>query len=115
MKWVKQVHKNYDQGIALTHYDQLFVRVKDHQSVKSVKRAIARKGLLLRANRRSYKSLNLWLNRIDDFLWAFAFILLLLSSIALINSFMLLSADRKYEFGLLLMFGSSSGKRDFYR
>ena len=108
LNWVKKIHQNYGQTTAQSHYDQLFVRVKNHQSVKTVKNSIARKGLLIRSDRRSYKSLNSWLNRIDDFLWVFAFVLFLLSSIALVNSFMLLSADRKYEFGLLLMFGSSS-------
>lgn len=108
LNWVKKIHQNYGQTTAQSHYDQLFVRVKNHQSVKTVKSSIARKGLLIRSDRRSYKNLNSWLNRIDDFLWVFAFVLFLLSSIALVNSFMLLSADRKYEFGLLLMFGSSS-------
>lgn len=107
MEWVRSLHLKSRQNIAANHYDHVFLRVDNPRDLPAVEKKIASLGLLTERPPQNYNKLFDWLDKIDLVLWGVAGVLLLLSAIALFNSFMILTNQKRYEFGLYLVFGAS--------
>lgn len=107
LPWVIRTNKSWGLNAAAKSYDQVFLRVDNFKNVGSVKKKLERLKLSYTAENRKYKGLFTWINRLDYIFWGVAIVLLALSGIALANAFMLLSIEKRYEFGLYLVFGAS--------
>ena len=107
IRWVEGYHRSQDMKIAADSYDQIFVRVKNSKNVGKIKKRLKKYNLVSHARSKKYGELFRWISKIDYIFWSTAFILILLSGISLVNSFTLLSTEKRYEFGLYLVLGSS--------
>ena len=108
LKWVEKYHKSQNMYLAANSYNQIFVRIKNFKDVNKIKNRVKKFGLISHSQTKKYDKLMQWITKIDYIFWAIAFILIILSGISLINSFALLTIEKKYEFGLYVIFGSSS-------
>lgn len=107
LNWVRSTHKNRNMRRAASHYDQVFVKVSDPKKIPSVVQKAKRMGLLTPKAKKQFNRLYSLLEKADWIFWGIAAVLLLLTSISLINAFTLLANEKKYEFGLYLVFGAS--------
>jgi len=108
LSWVKKMHLQDQQFRAAASYDKLFIHVKSSDKADLVISRLKDMGLvILSGGETTYSKINKWLNRLDYLLWSFVAILLLISAISLSNSFMILTTQKRYEFGLYLVFGAS--------
>lgn len=108
IRWVWSTHRSVDQIKAVNSYDQAFLKVENPKDIDTVRRKVRRMGLDFPKQGRKYNELYTIINRIDVVFWGLAAILMILTVIALGNSFTLLAVEKKYEFGLYLVFGASS-------
>ncbi len=107
LPWVKKMHRSWGYRSAMISYDQAFIKATAFKHVDGLKTKVRRMGLASTTTSQRYKELFSWLNRLDYIFWGAAIVLLVLTGIALANAFMLLSIEKKYEFGLYLVFGAS--------
>lgn len=105
--WVHKLHRSRKMQKAYNSFDQVFVFVDNHQNVKDVTKQILDMNLQIPKSEQGFDKLFDLLKNFDLFFKLFALVLGVLSIIAMVNSFMLLAYQRKYEFGLYLVFGSS--------
>ena len=105
--WVERYHRKQGMNKASSSYDQVFVKIKNSKNTPKIKRKAKKLGLISYNQSRKYGELFKWIEKIDYIFWGIASILIILSGISLVNSFTLLSAEKKYEFGLYLVLGSS--------
>ncbi|MDH4200519.1 MAG: hypothetical protein OEV66_09085 [Spirochaetia bacterium] len=108
LKWVRGIHLNGRQYKAANSYDKIFIQLKNIKDMETISNRLALNGLtVISGSNNSYIKVTKWLNNLDILLWTFVFILLFISAISLSNSFMILTTQKKYEFGLYLVFGAS--------
>ena len=107
LSWVTNYHRSQDMQLASDSYDQIFIRVKNSKNVGKIKRKLKKFGLISHTSSKKYGKLFRWIAKIDYIFWITASILIFLSGISLVNSFSLLAIEKKYEFGLYLVLGSS--------
>ena len=107
LTWVKRYHKREGMKQASSSYDQIFVKIKNSKDTSKIKKRAKKFGLISYNQSKKYGELFKWIEKIDYIFWSVALILLLFSGISLVNSFTLLSTEKKYEFGLYLVLGSS--------
>lgn len=107
LSWVEQFHRKKSKKKSLNSYDSVFLKIKSVAHLDSVKTKIKKMGLIIPEKTGSYRSILKWIDYFDYIFWGTGFLLLLLSSVAMVNAFSLLSIEKKYEFGLFLVFGSS--------
>ena len=106
--WVKKLHLRDRQYKAASSYDKMYIRIKNIKDENTIIDRLTSYGLTVVSEKENtYNKISKWLNRIDILLWAFVSILLLISAISLSNSFMILTTQKRYEFGLYLVFGAS--------
>ena len=108
MKWVRSKHLNSGQKTAANVYDKVFLKIKNPKNRVGVLRKIKKLGLLTgKTGQAQYGRLFEWLDKFDIAVWVAVSLLIFIGAISLSNSFMLLAIEKKYEFGLYLVFGSS--------
>lgn len=108
LEWVRQMHIRDNQYRAAASYDKVFIQVKKTAEVSEIIDKLKKTGLIVvSGNDNTYSKINKWLGRLDIMLWSFVAILLIISAISLSNSFMILTTQKRYEFGLYLVFGAS--------
>ncbi len=107
LSWVTKYHRSQNMKLASDSYDQIFIRVKNSKNVSKIKKKLKKFGLISHTQSKQYSKLFKWIAKIDYIFWFTASILILLSGISLVNSFSLLATEKKYEFGLYLVLGSS--------
>jgi len=108
MKWVRSKHLNSGQKTAANVYDKVFLKTKNPKNRNSLLRKIKKLGLLTaKTGQAQYGRLFDWLDKFDIAVWVAVSLLIFIGAISLSNSFMLLAIEKKYEFGLYLVFGSS--------
>ncbi|MCB1201147.1 MAG: ABC transporter permease [Leptospiraceae bacterium] len=107
LNWVRNSHLSRGMKKSASHYDQIFVTTSDPKNQQRVVAGIQKLGLKVAESKPKYKELYSTLSKADYILWGFAGILLILTTIALFNAFTLLAMEKKYEFGLFLVFGAS--------
>ena len=108
LDWVRKMHLRDRQYRAANSYDKIYIQVKNANAVNTVIEKLTKYELMATSgNDNTYILINKWLNRMDILLWSFVAILLLISAISLSNSFMILTTQKRYEFGLFLVFGAS--------
>lgn len=107
LNFVKEEHRQLEQKNALNSYDQLFVVFQNTLALEEFKKMAAKEGWQLPAQEKKYAELFRILDKLDYLFWGIAFILLLLSILAMANAFALLAVEKKFEFGLYLVFGAS--------
>ena len=107
LKWVEKYHRRQNMQRASSSYDQVFVKVKNSKDTPFVKKKAKKLGLISHNQSKQYGNLFKWIKKIDYIFWTITSVLLILSGISLVNSFTLLSVEKKYEFGLYLVLGSS--------
>ncbi len=107
LSWVENFHRQKKKYKSLNSYDSIFLKVQNVTLLDDVKDSVRRMGLIIPEKTGSYSSLLQWMNYLDYIFWGVGILLAILSSVAMINAFSLLSIEKKYEFGLYLVFGSS--------
>jgi len=107
LTWVKKHHFLNNQKKAANSYDQVFIKISNPKYKEQIKKKIRKIGLVFPKSKKNYKKLYYYLNKLDYIFWFIAGILLILTTIAMGNSFMLLAIEKKHEFGLFLVFGAS--------
>jgi ABC-type antimicrobial peptide transport system permease subunit len=108
LEWVKQIHSNSNQKKAAASYDKLYIKVHNMGMMDSLLNKLSQYPVnIVSGDKNSGSKISKWLGNLDILLWTFVAILLLISSISLSNSFMILTAQKKFEFGLYLVFGAS--------
>ncbi len=107
LSWVESQHKLQNQTKAMSHYDQAFLNIPDARNITPVLERAQKRGYKSPEKKARFEKLHEILNRVQYVFWGFAAVLLLLSVVAFINSFSLLALEKKYEFGLYLVFGAS--------
>ncbi|MBV6492146.1 MAG: hypothetical protein LDLANPLL_00137 [Turneriella sp.] len=107
LDWVQKKHRERKQVNALNSYDQIFVKVVNEKSLPAVIKAAQREKLRVPEQTKRFGTVLKSLEKIDLIFVLVAFVLGLLASISLANSFALLATQNRYEFGLYLVFGSS--------
>jgi ABC-type antimicrobial peptide transport system permease subunit len=108
LEWVRNMHLRDRQIRAADSYDKIYIRVKNINDVNKIVERLTNYGfVVISGDNETYSKINKWLNRLDVLLWSFVAILLLISAISLSNSFMILTTQKRYEFGLYLVFGAS--------
>jgi ABC-type antimicrobial peptide transport system permease subunit len=108
LTWVRDMHLQDHQSRAANSYDKIYIQVKNINNVNKIVERLTKSGLtVISGDDNTYNKINKWLNRLDILLWSFVAILLLISAISLSNSFMILTTQKRYEFGLYLVFGAS--------
>ena len=105
--WVERYHRRHGMNRASSSYDQVFLKIKNSKDTPKIKRRAKKLGLISHHQSRKYGEFFKWIEKIDYIFWGIASILIILSGISLVNSFTLLSTEKKYEFGLYLVLGSS--------
>lgn len=106
--WVHRMHYSRGMKKAYRSFDQVFVFVKNRKNMPQIKEELAALNLQVPQEEKSFDRLLELIGHVEIFFTVFAFVLGLLSLIAMSNAFMLLAYKRKYEFGLYLVFGSSA-------
>lgn len=108
LEWVRKVHLKNHQHKAANSYDKLFIEIKNVRDFDITADKLRSEGLIvLSGENASYNMVTKWLSRLDLVLWVFVGILLVISAISLSNSFMIIATQKKFEFGLYLVFGAS--------
>ena len=108
LEWVRQMHLQDHQVRAANSYDKIYIQANEIDDVNKIVQRLTRSGLVvISGDDNTYSKINKWMNRLDILLWSFVAILLLISAISLSNSFMILTTQKRYEFGLYLVFGAS--------
>ncbi len=105
--WVKNFHKSNEMFHASRSYDQIFVEVKNIKDIQILNKRFNKMGLVYSAKPKKYPGLYNWLSKLDYFFWGIVVVLLVLSGIHLFHYFTLLAVEKKYEFGLYMIFGAS--------
>jgi len=108
LEWVRGMHLRDRQYRAANSYDKIYIRVKNINDVGNVVQRLTGSGfVVISGDDNTYNKINKWLNRLDILLWSFVAILMVISAISLSNSFIILTTQKRYEFGLYLVFGAS--------
>lgn len=105
--WVEKFHREKGKKRSLNSYDSVFLRIRNVIYLESIKEKIRKMGLIIPEKTGSYQSVLKWMDYFDYLFWGTGILLMALSFVAMINAFSLLSIEKKYEFGLFLVFGSS--------
>ncbi len=105
--WVRDMHLKSGQAKAANHYDRVFLELSSAKERRAIEKKIKKLGLEWEEPHGRYGMLYEWLGRIDYFMWGVAAILILLAAISMFNSFLILATQKRYEFGLYLVFGAS--------
>lgn len=106
--YTQRAQNKLGQRVAADSYDQIFVTVKDASQVKLVQGRMAKMGLSFPKSKEKYGRMFKILDQLDLAVWSLAALLLTLTGISLFNSYTLLAGEKRYEFGLYLVFGSSA-------
>ena len=107
LNWVSNYHTVSDMPKAAFSYDQVFIKLKNIKDANTVHNKLRKYPLIRAGDIKKYANFTSWLKNLDYIFWIIIIIFLILSSIGLINSFALLTLEKKYEFGLYMVFGSS--------
>lgn len=105
--WVNKLHRSRKMKKAANSFDQVFVFVDKNENIEPVTQKIKALRLNVPKAEQNFEQLFSVVKNFDLFFALFALVMGVLSLIAMVNSFMLLAYQRKYEFGLYLVFGSS--------
>ncbi len=105
--FVREQHLRRKQRNALNSFDQIFLLVENPKDIPAVQKKAKAMGLSFPLQSKKYNEIYKALEKLDYLFWTIAIVLLMLTSISLANSFMLLAIEKKYEFGLYLVFGAS--------
>ncbi|MCX7596903.1 MAG: hypothetical protein N2235_24800 [Fischerella sp.] len=106
-EFVQEQHLRRNQKNALNSFDQIFLVVANPKDIPSLQKKAKAMGLNFPPQSQKYNEVYKVLQKLDYLFWAIAIVLLLLTAISLANSFMLLAIEKKYEFGLYIVFGAS--------
>ncbi|MCS6985285.1 MAG: ABC transporter permease [Leptospiraceae bacterium] len=107
LDFVKSQHILTNQKKARESYDQLFIVLQNERYFPEIKKRLLTEKLSISEKKNRYTEIFRFLGTLDYVFWGFAFVLLGLSMLAMANSFSLLALEKKYEFGLYLVFGAS--------
>lgn len=105
--WVNKLHRSRKMRKAANSFDQVFAFVDKNENIEAVTQKIKALHLNVPKPEQNFEQLFSVVKNFDLFFILFALVMGILSLIAMVNSFMLLAYQRKYEFGLYLVFGSS--------
>lgn len=105
--WVRSMHEKSGQNRAANHYDRLFLGLHNIKDREGVEKRVRSLGLEHEGSQRQLETLYNWLAKIDYIVWGTAAALIILATISMFNSFLIMATQKKYEFGLYLVFGAS--------
>ncbi|MDH5717467.1 MAG: hypothetical protein OEZ22_07485 [Spirochaetia bacterium] len=107
LEWVQWKHQQWKMTNAVNSYDQVFVKVSHPKYIEEIKEKALKMNLIAPVKKDEYNMLYKKIEQFDYLFMALSFILLLITLISLFNSFSLIAATNKYEFGLCMVFGAS--------
>jgi len=105
--WVREMHLAKKQVIASDHYDRVFLKIKNIKDREVINERLVKMGLQPEVKKKEFDKIYTFFSYLDLLLWGFVAVLVVITGVSLSNSALILATQKKYEFGLYLVFGAS--------